>query len=137
LALVLDASMAAAWLFADEQTPEVLAVLDEVTMGGAHVPALWHLEMASLLRAAERRGRCAAALADQLLASLASLPIAVDPETDRHAWHATRRLSREHDLTPYDAAYLELALRRGLPLATRDAALIAAARRCGVALLAA
>ena len=127
--------MAAAWLFADERTDAALAVLDNVAADGAIVPSLWRLEIANLLRTAERRGRCNEALADALLKQFESLPIAIDHETDAHAWQSTRALSREHGLTPYDAAYLELAIRLGLPLATGDRALIAAARNLGVDVL--
>jgi predicted nucleic acid-binding protein len=63
------------------------------------------------------------------------LGIMIDSETDAHAWGTTRQLSIEHDLTPYDAAYLELAIRRGQPLATADAALIASARNIGLEIL--
>ena len=106
--VVVDASMTAAWLFADEQTEAALAVFADVAASGAVVPSLWRLEIASLLRTAERRGRCSASLADALLEQLESLPIEIDRETDTHAWHATRTLSREQGLTPYDAAYTSL-----------------------------
>jgi len=132
LSIVIDASMAAAWLFADEQTEAAFAVMDDVVSNGAVVPSLWKLEMASLLRSAERRGRCDDILASALLERLESLPIAIDRETDAHAWHATRALSRDQGLTPYDAAYLELSIRLGLPLATGDSQLIGAAQRLGV-----
>ena len=127
--------MAAAWLFTDEHTEAALAVFSGVAANGAVVPSLWRLEIASLLRSAIRRGRCDGSLADAMLEQLENLPIEVDRETDRHAWHATLTLSREHSLTPYDAAYLELAIRRSLPLATGDRELIAAGRRLGVAVL--
>ncbi len=135
MSIVVDASMTAAWLFADERTEAALKVFRNVADAGAVVPSLWRLEIASLLRTAERRGRCTDTLADALLEQLESLPIEIDRETDAHAWHATRSLSREQGLTPYDAAYLELAIRRGLPLATGDRELIAAAQRLGVAVL--
>jgi len=135
LSIVVDASMAAAWLFEDERTDAAFAVFADVTANGAVVPSLWKLEIASLLRTAERRGRCTEALADALLDRLQSLPINVDRETDTHAWHATRALSRELGLTPYDATYLELAIRLGMPLATGDRELIVAAQSLGVAVL--
>ena len=127
--------MTAAWLFADERTEAALKVFHDVADAGAVVPSLWRLEIASLLRTAERRGRCSATLADALLHQLESLPIEIDRETDLHAWHATRTISREQGLTPYDAAYLELAIRLGLPLATGDRELIAAAQSLGVTVL--
>ena len=127
--------MTAAWFFADEQTDAALSVFSDVAENGAVVPSLWRLEIANLLRTAVRRGRCDEHLADALLEQLECLPIAIDQETDTHAWHATRSLSREQRLTPYDAAYLELAIRRTLPLATGDRDLIAAAQRLGVTVL--
>jgi predicted nucleic acid-binding protein len=132
VSIVVDASMTAAWLFADEWTEAALAVASDVTANGAVVPSLWRLEIANLLRTVVRRGGCDENLADALLERLESLPIVVDRETDKHAWHATRTLSRDYDLTPYDAAYLELAIRLSLPLATCDRELIVAAQRIGV-----
>ena len=136
MSIVVDASMAAAWLFVDEHTEAAMSVFRDVAAQGGVAPSLWRLEIASLLRSAVRRGRCHEDLADALLQRLADLPILIDPETDRHAWRATLALSREHGLTPYDACYLELAIRRGLPLATGDRDLIAAARNLGLTVLA-
>jgi len=82
-----------------------------------------------------RRGRHDAAFRDATLADLALLPIHIDPETDRQAWTATLRFAERHRLTLYDAAYLELAQRRDLPLATLDTELRAAASTENVALL--
>lgn len=101
---------------------------------GAVVPSLWRLEVANGLLAAVRRGRLTAARRDALLAALLDMDIAIDTETDLHAWSGTVRLAEAHGLTAYDAAYLELAQRRRLPLATLDAALAQAAREAGVAL---
>lgn len=129
MSLVLDASMTMAWLFIDEQTPGALDVMDRVVEHGAVVPSLWRLEVANVLRNAVRKGRGDAAFAQASLARLARFPITVDPETDAYAWGAIRTISEAEALTPYDAAYLELALRKGLPLATADTALIAAAKR--------
>jgi predicted nucleic acid-binding protein len=127
--LVLDASMTVTWLFTDEQTEAAHAVLRRVVAEGAIVPSLWRLEVANVLRNAVRRGRCTEAYVDQSLARLARLPIKHDEETDEHAWGTTRTLSQQEDLTLYDAAYLELALRKGMPLASCDKALLGAATR--------
>lgn len=124
--------MAIAWLFADEHTGAVERLMSRVATEGAVVPSLWRLEVANVLRGAVRRGRCDEAYADRSLGRLARMPIQTDVETDEHAWGRTRDLSRREDLTLYDAAYLELALRRELPIASNDTALIAAAGRCGV-----
>jgi predicted nucleic acid-binding protein len=135
MSLVIDASMTIAWLFHDERSEAAQAVLRRVAAEGARVPALWRLEVANVLRNAVRRGRCDDGYADRSLRRLARLQIIADGETDRHAWNTTRELSRGHDLTLYDASYLELALRHQETLASRDAALVAAARRAGLDVL--
>jgi predicted nucleic acid-binding protein len=135
VSLVVDASMTIAWLFRDERADLPQAVLRRVAAEGALVPAIWRLEVANVLRSAVRRGRCDEGYATRSLRRLDRLRIAVDAETDRHAWGATRELSREHDLTVYDAAYLELAVRTRQPLASRDGAMVRAARETGVDVL--
>jgi predicted nucleic acid-binding protein len=132
--LVLDSSVAAAWCFADEQDEYPQSVLDALTDTAAAVPSLWHLEMANTFLIGERRGRSTRADTVQWLSFLGSLPIVTDGETTRHAWQDTLALARDRALTAYDAAYLELALRRGLPLATLDDKLRAAAQAVGVPL---
>jgi predicted nucleic acid-binding protein len=99
------------------------------------VPSLWRLEIANVLELNVRRGRQGAAFRDATLEDLAELPIVIDAETDQHAWTATLSLAIDRRLTVYDAAYLELAKRRGLPLATLDDELRRAARAEGVHLL--
>ena len=91
--------------------------------------------MANVLEMSVRRGRHDAAFRDAALADLAVLPSSIDGETDRQAWGATVRLAARHRLTIYDAAYLELAQRRGLPLATLDTELRGAASAEGLTLL--
>jgi len=118
-----------AWLFDDESDSAAKAVARLVGQSGAVVPGVWRLEVGNVLRMAERRGRCDQAFVDVSLARLALLAIEVDDETCEQAWNATLGLAREEGLTVYDAAYLELARRRGLPLATRDRELIFAAAR--------
>jgi predicted nucleic acid-binding protein len=137
MSIVVDASMAIAWLFDDERTTAAHAVMLRVVAEGAIVPTLWRLEVANVLRNAVRRGRCEEGYADRSLARLGRLAIEADEDTDRQAWGPTLRLSREEGLTLYGAAYLELALRKGIALASCDIALIAAAKRRAVAVLAA
>lgn len=127
MSLVLDASLALAWLFDDECTPAVDAVLVNVVAHGARVPELWRLEVANALQMAVRRKRIDTTFRDQALQRLAALPIAIDPDTNHHAWASTLRLADSFDLTLYDAAYLELAQRYSLPLASLDRELRAAA----------
>ena len=135
MSIVLDSSATLAWIYADEITEPIRHVFNLITEHGAWVPGLWKLEVANILETGVRRGRHAAAFRDSTLADLALLPISIDAETDRQAWGATLQLSARHRLTLYDAAYLELALRRGLPLASLDAELRAAAQAEGVAVL--
>ena len=127
MSLVLDSSVTLAWVYAAETTGAISDVLARVIESGAWVPALWRLEIANVLEMGVRKGRTDAAFRDAALADLALLPITVDPETDRHAWGATAKLAARHRLTLYDAAYLELARRRSLPLATLDTELRVAA----------
>jgi predicted nucleic acid-binding protein len=135
MSLVLDASATLAWVYSDEITEPIRHVFNLVGENGAWVPGLWKLEVANILEMGARRGRHDAAFRNSTLADLALLPIRVDTETDRQAWGATLQLSERHRLTLYDAAYLELALRRGLPLASFDGDLRRAAQAEGVVVL--
>jgi predicted nucleic acid-binding protein len=127
LSLVLDSSVTLAWLYSVETTEAISDVFVRVTEFGAWVPALWRLEIANVLEMGVRKGRTDASFRDQALTDLALLPVMVDQETDRQAWGPTAKLAARHRLTLYDAAYLELARRRGLPLATLDSELRIAA----------
>ena len=131
-AFVLDCSVAVAWCFADEASPATDAVQDRLRSEGAVVPGIWNLELVNVLLQAERRGRIQPADVERRLSLFGQLPIAVDTETSVLAGSAILALARAHGLTSYDAAYLELAVRRALPLATRDRSLIAAARKVGI-----
>jgi len=135
MSLVLDSSVTLAWVYVEQTSPEVDRVLQLVTSTGAWVPSLWRLEVANILEMGVRRGRHDMAFRDATLADLALLPISIDQDTEAHAWGATLRLAEQHRLTVYDAAYLELAKRRGLALATLDAELRSAAKAEQVALL--
>lgn len=134
--LVIDSSVAIAWCFPDEQDEYSQSVLDALTTERAVVPDLWHLEVVNTLVVGERRKRSTQADTVTWLGFLALLPIAVDGETRAHAFRETPGLAREHNVSAYDAAYLELAMRRGLPLATLDEKLKTAARTVGVPLFA-
>jgi predicted nucleic acid-binding protein len=135
LSLVLDSSMCLAWCFEDERSPKVLGVIDRVIEEGAIVPRLWRYEIGNGLLMAQRRQRLDAARRTDLLATLDAFEIAEDHEPEGDPWQATVRLADLHTLTVYDAAYLELAQRRRLPLATLDAALQRAAATAGVDIL--
>ena len=135
MSFVVDNSVALAWCFEDEQTEAIMALLDRVAEDGAVAPQLWPIEALNGLLTAERRGRIDVATRRRLAGFLRQLPIAIDDETAGQIWTATAELVERNGLTAYDAAYLELAQRQGLPLATSDAALVAAARATGVTLL--
>jgi len=135
MSLVLDTSVTLAWVYADETTEAVLQAFDALRENGAWVPGLWRLEVANVLQMNVNRRRHRKPFRDAALADLALLPIHLDRDTDRHAWGETLRLAERHALTVYDAAYLELALRRKIALATLDRQLRAVAANHGVKLL--
>lgn len=135
MSLVLDASLALSWIYPKEATIATERVLIQVTNAGAWVPEIWRIEIANALQQGLRRGKIDIDDRDAGLADLTLLSINIDPETGLHAWTMTLGLSTRYRLTVYDACYLELALRRGLPLATLDAELRTAAEAEGVPLL--
>jgi predicted nucleic acid-binding protein len=135
MSLVLDSSATLAWIYSDETTDAVRAVFDQVADAGAVVPALWRLEVANSLTVAVRRNRIDTEFRRAALADLALLDITTDPHTDSQAWAETLHLADRYRLTLYDAAYLELAQRRKLPLATLDQELCAAAQAAGARIL--
>jgi predicted nucleic acid-binding protein len=131
---VLDASVAAAWCFADETTPGSDALRESLVERRAVVARLWHTETTNLLLTAERRQRIKPERCEELLELLASLPIETQDKSDRLRGPVLR-LARTHRLSVYDAVYLDLAMGRGLALATLDVALQKAARAEGVLLI--
>ena len=134
--LVIDASMALSWLLPDETTDSSVEVQAELPKAeSVWVAAHWHLEVANSLCMAERRKRLDAAGIAQAVSLFTQLPVSVDPETGNRASAETLSLARQHTLSAYDAAYLELALRRGAALATLDGPLRVVAKKLGVPLL--
>jgi predicted nucleic acid-binding protein len=138
MAFVLDASISAVWALTDESNPLASRVLDNWAANphnpeAALVPSLWWYETRNLLVISERRKRIVATESDAFLRILGSFPIEVDVEPDENA---VFRLARRHQLSFYDATYLEIAERKKLPLATLDKALRIAAEAAGVSLLA-
>jgi predicted nucleic acid-binding protein len=129
---VLDRSVVLAWYFADESDPYADAVARSMKKAAAVVPALFPLEIANILVVGERRKRSTEAQSTAFLARLAKLPITVDGQTVGRAWSDTISLARAHGLSTYDAAYLELAIRESLPLASLDYQLKNAAYSAGV-----
>jgi predicted nucleic acid-binding protein len=131
---VLDCSVTMAWCFDDEATPYTDGVRDSLADKRAVVPSIWPLEAANATIMGERRKRLDEARSQRFFVLLAALPIAVDDETSSRAFSDIVHLARTHQLSAYDAAYLELAIRRGLPLACNDGKLKNAALAAGVAL---
>ena len=132
---VLDASVAVAWCFEDENSAAADAVLNQMAKAEAVVPAIWRVEVASALLAGERRTRGKPAETALALDLLGSLNIRVD-EDALPEWEQLIGLARSEKLSVYDAVYLSLAIRKGLALATLDAGLKRAARSVGVKLVA-
>lgn len=129
---VLDASFALALGLPDESSERVERFMGRLAPGTPlWVPALWGYEIANSLLIAERRGRIREAEASRALGIILELPLEVDAVSSAEALWRWRMLGQEHGLTAYDAAYLELAMRRQLPLATFDQALLKAAKAAG------
>ena len=135
MSFVLDASVTLAWCFSDESTPQTIALLETLETESAHVPQLWSLEIGNILIAAERRQRISYANIAEFLALLENLTIKVDGETSLRGFHDILSLAHSTRLTTYDSAYLELAMRLGMPLATKDIQLQKAAKQWGVKLI--
>ena len=131
---VFDASIAAAWHFEAEQTPETEALLDRLAGDSASVPSIFHLEIANVLTQAIRKKlpRTTPQKRKDFLDTLSGLPIAIDAFTNEHAWTDIVKLADSYGLSTYDAAYLELAIRLGVELATLGQDLRKAARAAGV-----
>ena len=135
MSFVIDTSVALTWCFEAERTPATAALLHRVGETGATAPQHWPLEALNGLLMAERRKRLDAARRQHLAGFLRDLPITLDAETTIQVWTTTQRLAERFRLTIYDAAYLELARRRNLPLASLDQELRAAGTALGVPLL--
>jgi predicted nucleic acid-binding protein len=133
--LVLDASLALSWALPDEASAYSDAVLDQVAKSGALVPGLWPHEMANGLLMAQKRGRYTTAQRMVFVEELLRLPIEVETAGVRDILDGQAVIAERYGLTAYDAAYLDLALRRGIPLATQDKAMKAAAVKAGVKLV--
>ena len=127
--MVIDASVAIAWLLEDENEPDAIALLSALNEHEAIVPQLWHLETRNALLRAERRRRITYDQLAERLGYLRTLPIHTDQQPD---YEAAMQFARNHNLTFYDAIYLELAKRRDARLATLDSALARAAAAEGL-----
>lgn len=135
MSFVLDNSVAMCWLLNDGKPADVAyarKVLGALRSVAAVVPSLWALEAANVLTRLEAKGLITEAHSQAFVGTLVRLPIATDSGTASHALGDTMNIARRYKLSAYDAAYLELAMREGLPLSTLDADLDKAARKVGV-----
>ena len=135
MAFVLDCSMTMAWVFPDEANESTNALRESLLKDYAVVPVLWPIEVGNVLLVATRRGRITEDDWPRIRDDLQALPIDVDPESCDRVLDTVLPIANEHELSVYDAIYLELALRLGLPLATLDKKLIAAGKTAGVEII--
>jgi predicted nucleic acid-binding protein len=133
--VALDASITIARSHPDETTSAILEVFEMVAQEGAWAPPLWKVEIANVVQMQVQRKRYDVHERDRILADIAMLNVAIDNKAVDQLWRATIDLAHRHRLTVYDAIYLEVALRRNLPLATLDRDLRAAALREGLVIL--
>ena len=129
MSFVLDASIAISWCFHDEATEKTNTLLEKLEKSTAIVPSIWHLEVSNVLLMAEKHKRITYAGILEFFSLIEGLLIEVDTFTSEKSFNHIFSVAYEEKLTVYDAAYLELAMRRGLPLATKDKALLNAAKR--------
>lgn len=135
MSFIVDSSVALTWCFDDEKTPVTDALLFRLTREGGYAPSLWPLEVLNVLLISQRRGRISWDERRERISLLRSLPVILDKKTIALTWTTTNLLAERYKLTLYDATYLELAQRLGLPLATLDLELRNAAKDLGVPLL--
>lgn len=133
--LVLDCSVTMAWCFSDEASKHSLSILELMEKAEAHVPNIWPLEVANILWFSEKKHRIDRVQSHRFRTLLNEMSIIVDKTTSELAMWEIFEMARDLDLTIYDTAYLELAVREKLPLATLDGAMQTAARRLGVTVL--
>lgn len=129
---VIDNSVVMAWCFEDETSRYTEAILDSLEVSTAFVPSIWPLEVGNVLLVAEREKRLSEADSARFIALLTELPITIEQEPPERMLKEILALAREHQLSSYDVSYLDLAMRKGLPIATLDNGLIAAAKRSQV-----
>ena len=135
MSLVINAALTMTWYFEDEATVRADEILCRLSDLGAWVPSTWRLEVANAFTFALKRGCIDAVCRDASLNELSLLPITIDVETNTYARSTTLRIAERFSLTTYKAAYLELAQRRSLPLATTHSAMRAADAALDIELL--
>lgn len=132
---VIDNSVVMAWCFKDETSQYADHILDRLEDSTGFVPSIWPLEVSNVLLVAERKKRISEAGSTRIIALLSDLPIIVEQEPPERMIKEIFTLARKHKLSSYDASYLDLAMRKGLPIATLDKNLLAAAKRGKVLIL--
>jgi predicted nucleic acid-binding protein len=132
---VVDSSVALAWCFADEATPATRRLYERMKDESAAVPGLWFIEITNVLAISERKGRITSVKVNEFISLIDRFKLEIDTEAPERAFTHILPLCRAHQLTSYDAVYLDLAVRRQLPLATLDEPLRKAAKKLGVKLL--
>jgi predicted nucleic acid-binding protein len=132
---VIDNSVVMSWCFKDETSKYTDAILGHLELATAYVPAIWPLEVSNVLLVAERKKRLSQADSSRFISLLFELPIIVEQESPERMLSEILALAREYKLSSYDASYLDLAMRKGLPLATTDKNIIAATKRSNVTIL--
>ena len=132
MAFVLDCSVTMAWLLPDEATEATDRLRESLVENRAFVPSLWPIEVGNVLLVATRRGRIREEEWPQVRAYLQALPIEIDPVSVSRTWDTSLKLAHTHQLSVYDAMYLELAIRLRMPLATLDRSLISAGQAVGI-----
>jgi len=131
----IDNSVVMTWCFKDEASPYADLILDRFEVSAGLVPSIWPLEVCNVLLVAERKKRIGEAGSARFIALLSELPIIVEQEPPERMIKEIFALARKHKLSSYDASYLDLAMRKGLPIATLDKNLITAAKRSKVPIL--
>ena len=132
---VVDNSVVMTWCFSDETNKYSDAILDSLNKSTAFLPSIWPLEVGNVLLVAERRKRLSEADSTRFIALIAELPIVIEQEQPERMMKDILALARKHKISTYDATYLDLAMRKGLPIASLDKDLRKAARRSRVAIL--
>lgn len=132
---VIDNSVVMTWCFKDKTSQYTDHILHRLETSTAFVPSIWPLEVCNVLLVAEQKKRIGEADSTRFIALLAELPIIVEQETPERMIKEIFALARKHNLSSYDASYLDLAMRKGLPIATLDKNLSVAAKQCKVPIL--
>lgn len=132
---VVDNSVVMTWCFSDETNKYSDAILDSLNTSTAFVPSIWPLEVGNVLLVAERRKRLSEADSTRFITLLSELPIVIEQEQPERMMKDILALARKYKISTYDASYIDLAMRKGLPIASLDKDLRKAARRSRVAIL--